>query len=57
MWLQRIALIFGTVFVFVGVLGWVPAVNPGGKLLGVFDVNAVVVNTRLSREASAAGRS
>jgi hypothetical protein len=40
MWVQRIALIFGTVFVIVGVLGWVPAVNPGGKLLGIFDVNA-----------------
>jgi hypothetical protein len=38
--LQRIALIFGIVFVIVGVLGWVPAVNPGGKLLGIFDVNA-----------------
>jgi hypothetical protein len=31
--------IFGVVFVVVGALGWVPAVNPGGKLLGIFDVN------------------
>ncbi len=38
--LKRIAVIFGIVFVIVGVLGWVPAVNPGGKLLGIFDVNA-----------------
>ena len=38
--LKRIAVIFGIVFVIVGVLGWVSAVNPGGKLLGIFDVNA-----------------
>ena len=38
--LKRIAVIFGIVFVIVGVLGWVPAANPGGKLLGIFDVNA-----------------
>jgi hypothetical protein len=38
--LTKIAVIFGVVFVAVGVLGWVPAVNPGGKLLGLFDVNA-----------------
>jgi len=38
--LKRIAVIFGIVFVIVGVLGWIPAVNPGGKLLGIFDVNA-----------------
>ena len=37
--LKRIAVIFGIVFVIVGVLGWVPAANPGGKLLGIFDVN------------------
>ena len=37
--LKQIAIIFGIVFVVVGVLGWVPAVNPGGKLLGIFDVN------------------
>ncbi len=37
--LKQIAVIFGIVFVVVGALGWVPAVNPGGKLLGIFDVN------------------
>jgi len=37
--LKRIALIFGVIFVIVGVLGWVPAFNPDGKLLGLFDVN------------------
>jgi len=38
--LKKIAVILGVVFVAVGVLGWVPTVNPGGKLLGLFDVNA-----------------
>lgn len=37
--LKQIAIIFGIVFVIVGVLGWVPAASPGGKLLGLFDVN------------------
>jgi hypothetical protein len=37
--LKRIAVIFGIVFIAVGLLGWVPALNPGGKLLGLFDVN------------------
>jgi hypothetical protein len=37
--LKRIALIFGVIFVIVGVMGWVPAYNPDGKLLGLFDVN------------------
>src|SRR5215470_5648842 len=37
--LKRIAMIFGVIFVIVGVLGWVPAFNPDGKLLGLFDVN------------------
>ncbi|HEX8012596.1 MAG TPA: DUF4383 domain-containing protein [Casimicrobiaceae bacterium] len=38
--LKQIAVIFGIVFVAVAVLGWVPAVSPGGKLLGIFEVNA-----------------
>ena len=37
--LKTIAVIFGVIFVAVGALGWIPAVNPGGKLLGLFDVN------------------
>jgi uncharacterized protein DUF4383 len=37
--LKRIAVIFGILFVAGGLLGFVPAVNPGGKLLGMFDVN------------------
>ena len=37
--LKQIGIIFGIIFVIVGVLGWIPAAMPGGKLLGVFDVN------------------
>ena len=37
--LKRIGIVFGVVLVAVGLLGWVPAAMPGGKLLGVFDVN------------------
>jgi Domain of unknown function (DUF4383) len=40
MTLKTIAIIFGIVFIAVGLLGFVPALNPGGKLLGFFDVNA-----------------
>ena len=38
--LKKIAVIFGVIFAVVGVLGFVPVVSPGGKLLGVFDVNS-----------------
>ena len=37
--LKKIAVVFGAILVVVGILGFVPAVTPGGKLLGVFDVN------------------
>jgi hypothetical protein len=40
MTLKTIAIVFGIVFAAVGLLGFVPALNPGGKLLGIFDVNA-----------------
>jgi len=36
--LKKAAYLFGTVFVLVGVLGFVPALTPDGKLLGIFDV-------------------
>jgi hypothetical protein len=36
---KRIAIIFGIVFVAVGLLGFVPALNPGGNLIGLFAVN------------------
>jgi hypothetical protein len=37
--LKKIAVVFGVVFIAVGLLGWVPALNPDGKLLGIFEVN------------------
>jgi hypothetical protein len=37
--LKKIGLAFGAVFVVVGLLGFVPAAVPEGKLLGVFAVN------------------
>ena len=39
MTLKKIAMVFGVVFVAVGILGFVPALNPDGKLLGLFAVN------------------
>jgi hypothetical protein len=38
--LKSAALIFGAVFVLIGVLGFVPGVAPDGMLLGLFHVNA-----------------
>ena len=37
--LKKVAIWFGVVFVVIGVLGFVPAIAPSGKLLGIFDVN------------------
>lgn len=37
--LKRVAVVFGVIFVVVGVLGWVPAASPDGKLFGWFSVN------------------
>jgi hypothetical protein len=37
--LKKIGLAFGAVFVIVGILGFVPALTPDGKLLGIFAVN------------------
>jgi hypothetical protein len=36
---RTVALIVGIVFVLVGVLGFIPALVPGGALLGIFAVN------------------
>jgi hypothetical protein len=36
---KKAAIAFGIVFVAVGLLGFVSAVTPGGKLLGLFEVN------------------
>ena len=38
---QKLAKLFGIVFVLIGVLGFVPPLAPGGLLLGVFEVNAL----------------
>ena len=37
--LRKLAMLFGIVFLAVGVLGFVPAANPNGHLLGIFHVN------------------
>lgn len=37
--LKKLALLFGIVFLAVGVLGFVPAAMPGGLLFGLFHVN------------------
>jgi hypothetical protein len=39
--LKKIAIAFGVVFVAVGALGFVPALVPNGKLLSLFEVNAL----------------
>jgi hypothetical protein len=36
---QKLAWVFGIVFLIVGVLGFVPALTPGGHLLGIFEVD------------------
>jgi len=41
MTLKKIAIVFGIVFVAAGLLGFLPAANPGGKLLGLFAVNTM----------------
>lgn len=38
--LRKLAMLFGIVFLAVGILGFVPAANPNGHLLGIFHVNA-----------------
>lgn len=39
--LRTAAKIFGYVFVLIGILGFVPALTPDDKLLGIFEVNTV----------------
>ena len=38
---KTIALVFGIVFLLIGILGFVPALTPGMALLGLFMVNGV----------------
>ena len=39
--LITLARVFGAIFIAVGLLGFVPALVPGGNLLGLFPVNAM----------------
>jgi len=39
--LKKAALIFGVVLVLVGILGFIPALRPDDKLLGIFHVNTL----------------
>lgn len=39
--LQKLAWVFGIVFILIGILGFIPAVTPGGLLLGIFSVDAM----------------
>jgi hypothetical protein len=41
MTLKNLAIVFGIVFILVGLLGFVPAATPDGRLLGVFAVNTM----------------
>ena len=38
---RTVALVFGIVFLLIGLLGFVPALTPGGALLGLFMVNGL----------------
>jgi len=38
---KTVALVVGSVFVLVGILGFIPALVPGGALLGIFEVNVL----------------
>ena len=38
---RKAAMVFGVVFVLVGILGFIPAFTPDGHLLGIFVVNGV----------------
>lgn len=39
--LKNLALVFGAVFVLIGVLGFIPAATPDDKLLGLFRVDGI----------------
>ncbi|HLG78823.1 MAG TPA: DUF4383 domain-containing protein [Ktedonobacteraceae bacterium] len=38
---RTVAFAFGIVFLLIGILGFVPALTPGGALLGIFMVNGL----------------
>lgn len=37
--LKQVALIFGLIFLVIGILGFVPELNKGGKFMGIFTLN------------------
>lgn len=39
--LQKLSMIFGVVFLLLGILGFVPGITADGYLLGIFQVNAL----------------
>lgn len=38
--LKKIAVVYGVVFIVIGLLGFIPAFAPNGMLLGMFEVNS-----------------
>lgn len=38
---KKAALVFGVIFVIIGILGFIPAFTPNGHLLGIFEVNGL----------------
>ena len=57
--IKTIAMVFGVVLLGIGVLGFVPALVPGGNLLGIFQVNALhnIIHILSGAAALAAGLS
>lgn len=39
--IKKLAIIFGAVFLLIGILGYIPALTPSGMLFGVFAVDAM----------------
>lgn len=39
--LQKLAKLFGIVFILIGVLGFIPGITSNGHLLGIFEVNTL----------------
>lgn len=38
---KTVALVFGIVFLLIGIIGFIPALTPGGSILGIFMVNGI----------------
>jgi len=39
--LKRMAMVFGVILLLVGVAGYIPALTPEGRLLGIFEVDSM----------------